>query len=66
MAKEVMICPMCKSIVTEADFQKDNLPVPLSTTVIVKIKCPKCKYFGIPLSLDADDYKKLLKALKPK
>ncbi len=56
---EVVLCPKCKSLVTEADFVEDEFSEMGATGIASKINCSKCGYNGMPIEMSREDYLKL-------
>ncbi|MFH0737477.1 MAG: hypothetical protein V1827_02175 [Candidatus Micrarchaeota archaeon] len=55
---DVIICPKCKLLVTEADFVEDELSEMASTSIMSKITCPNCGYIGLPVEVSKEEYLK--------
>jgi rubrerythrin len=55
---EVIICPKCKLLVTEADFKEDEVSEMGADSIASKITCPNCGYTGIPVEVPREEYVK--------
>jgi len=62
-SKDIIICPKCIRPVTEGDYM-DKFSETMTDSTISKIECPQCGYIGIPIEINIDDFKKLLKENK--
>jgi len=58
---DLLICPKCKIIITEEDFEDDKLAEVGATAIESRIKCPKCGYNGVPIEISEENYAKLKK-----
>jgi hypothetical protein len=55
---DLIICPKCKSLVNEQDFQEDEVSEMGSDSIMAKINCPKCGYIGLPIEVSKEEYLK--------
>ncbi len=56
---DVVICPKCKSLVSESDYVEDEFSEMGPTGLAYKINCPKCGYVGMPIEMSKEDYLKM-------
>lgn len=61
ISADLLICPKCKIIITEEDFEDDKLAEMGATAIESRIRCPKCGYNGMPVEISEEDYAKLTK-----
>lgn len=52
----VIICPKCKLLVTEADFVEDSISDIAAITIASKITCSNCGYIGLPVEVSRKEY----------
>ena len=55
---DVIICPKCKLLVTEADFKEDAVTDMADASIMTKINCPNCGYIGLPVEVPREEYLK--------
>ncbi|MFH2106006.1 MAG: hypothetical protein ABII22_01995 [Candidatus Micrarchaeota archaeon] len=61
---DLIICPKCKHIVGEQDFEDDKLSEMGSFSIETKITCTKCGYIGMPIEISKKEYGQLKESEK--
>jgi len=66
-SRKVTICPRCKRPVQASDYYSTTgISDWRIETVGVAIRCPDCDYFGPPVELGIEEFKKLADSMRKK